>query len=98
MNSRTGISSPTKQAPVEIAYLSSTQMDSERSAEFGQTEVDSTGRRSNRGSGAPNGAGILGHSERHTTHLEFSAAGVPFSVLSAVLGAAICRYMPVVKA
>ena len=34
---------------------------------------------------------LLQGSEDHPTHLKFSAAWVPFSVFSAVLGAAICR-------
>ncbi len=41
--------------------------------------------------------GLLRDSEDQPNHLEFSAAWVPYPVLSAVLGAAICRYMPVAR-
>ena len=38
--------------------------------------------------------GLPRDSEVHPTHVLFSAAWVPFPVLSAVLGAAICRSTP----
>jgi hypothetical protein len=38
--------------------------------------------------------GLLGDSEGHPTHAEFSAAWVPFPALTAVLGAAICHSTP----